>query len=150
MYRIFVSICFIVIFVSCNPEGKQIENQDAEVVVVQKDPLPSWNEGETKNAILNYVGEVTNSENSNFIEVKDRIATFDNDGNLWAEQPAYFQLYFAIDRIKEMAADHPEWQTEQPYQSILEDDMKALMAQGEKALIQIIMTQSYGHFCYLG
>ncbi len=70
----------------------------------------------------------------------DRIATFDNDGTLWSEQPAYFQLFFAIDRIKGMAADHPEWKNKQPYKAVLENDMTALMQQGEKGLAEIIMT----------
>ncbi|MGB1003975.1 MAG: HAD family hydrolase [Salibacteraceae bacterium] len=130
---------------SCSSPEVAKENQESSTIVVPKDPLPSWNEGETKNAIFNYVSEVTNPENPNYIEVKDRIATFDNDGNLWAEQPAYFQLFFAIDRIKAMAADHPEWKTEQPYQAILEGNMKALMAQGEKGLVQVLMTSHTGN-----
>ncbi|MGB0391631.1 MAG: HAD family hydrolase [Salibacteraceae bacterium] len=130
---------------SCSSPEVAKENQESSTIVVPKDPLPSWNEGETKNAIFNYVSEVTNPENPNYIEVKDRIATFDNDGNLWAEQPAYFQLFFAIDRIKAMAADHPEWKTEQPYQAVLEGNMKALMAQGEKGLVQVLMTSHTGN-----
>lgn len=73
------------------------------------DPLPSWNDVTSKNNIISYVSEVTNPKNKTFIPIKNRIATFDNDGNLWSEQPAYFQLFFAIDRVKAMAKDHPEW-----------------------------------------
>jgi hypothetical protein len=109
------------------------------------DPLPSWNDGETKQAIINYVSEVTSEVNANFIPVSERIATFDNDGNLWSEQPAYFQLFFAMDRIKDLAATHPEWKTTQPYQSILENDMKTLMSYGEHGLIDIVMASHAGN-----
>ena len=132
--------------IACNaesPKAKKAETPTTEVAA--KEVLPSWNEGATKSNIMAYVKDVTNSESPNFIEVKDRIATFDNDGNLWAEQPAYFQLYFAMDRIKALAKDHPEWSTEQPYKAVLDNDMKALMAQGEKGLVQIVMTSHTGN-----
>ena len=82
------------------------------------DPLPSWNEGPTKEAIINFVNEVTNESSSNFVKPEDRIATFDNDGTLWSEQPFYFQLAFALDRVKAMAPDHPEWKTTQPFKAV--------------------------------
>jgi hypothetical protein len=109
------------------------------------DPLPSWNEGATKQAILDYVTSVTTEGSANFIPVSERIATFDNDGNLWSEQPAYFQLFFAMDRIKALAPEHPEWKTTQPYQSVLENDMKTLMSYGEHGLIQIVMATHAGN-----
>ncbi len=105
----------------------------------QTDPLPSWNAGKVKISIINYVDDVTNTESVNFIKIPDRIATFDNDGNLWSEQSAYFQLFFAIDRIKALSEDHPEWKTEQPFKAVLDDDMKELMKYGEHGLIQIVM-----------
>jgi len=111
----------------------------------QQDPLPSWNEGATKTAIINYVNDVTNTESNNLIPIPDRIATFDNDGNLWSEQPAYFQLFFAIDRIMVLAPEHPEWKTEQPFKAVLDDDMKELMKYGEHGLIQIVMTTHAGN-----
>ncbi len=126
------------IAVSCKNETTVTtadENQKTEVT----DPLPSWNEGDTKNAIMGYVGNVTTKGSANFIPIADRIATFDNDGNLWSEQPAYFQLFFAMDRIKALAPEHPEWKTTQPYQSVLEDDMSTLMSYGEHGLIKIVM-----------
>lgn len=130
----------------CEPSSTQKEPVAQETSLkVEKPILPSWNDVASKKNIIAYVTDVTNSESPNFIEIKDRIATFDNDGNLWAEQPAYFQLYFAIDRIKAMAVDHPEWKSEQPYQAILENDMKALMAQGEKGLVQVLMTSHTGN-----
>jgi hypothetical protein len=108
------------------------------------DPLPSWNEGPTKEAIMSYVNDVTAEGSTNFIPASDRIATFDNDGNLWSEQPAYFQLFFAIDRIKALAPDHPEWKTTQPYQAVLENDMKTLMSFGEHGLLEIVMATHAG------
>ena len=131
---LFVSI----IFLACKEKvdsTKEITTSIDEIV----DPLPSWNEGNTKQAIINYVNEVTTEGSTNFIPVGDRIATFDNDGNLWSEQPAYFQLFFAIDRVKALAPEHPEWKTTQPFKSILEDDMKTFMSYGEHGIIEIVM-----------
>jgi hypothetical protein len=108
------------------------------------DPLPSWNEGQTKSAIVEFVKDVTNPASENFVEVADRIATFDNDGNLWSEQPAYFQLFFAIDRVKQMAAEHPEWKTEQPFKAVLESDMAELAKHGEHELLQLVMATHAG------
>lgn len=120
--------------------NEQIETKEITTTVDEiVDPLPSWNDGATKQAILAYVQDVTNTESSNFIPVSERIATFDNDGNLWSEQPAYFQFFFAIDRIKALADVHPEWKTTQPYQSVLENDMKTLMSFGEHGLMEIVM-----------
>jgi phosphoglycolate phosphatase-like HAD superfamily hydrolase len=104
-----------------------------------QDPLPSWNKGKTKSAIIDYVSDVTDAGSKNFIPIVDRVATFDNDGNLWSEQPAYFQLFFAIDRVKAMASDHPEWKDEQPYKAVLEGDMKTLAEQGEHGIVKLVM-----------
>lgn len=90
------------------------------------DPLPSWNEGKTKDAIVKFVETVTDSDSPNFVPVAERIATFDNDGTLWSEQPMYFQLQFALDRIKALAPTHPNWQTEEPFASVLKGDIKNL------------------------
>lgn len=99
--KFILSLLFLVISYACTT------NQPAEKEV--SDPLPLWNEGNTKSAIIDFVENVTNTASADFIEVSDRIATFDNNGNLWSEQPAYFQLFFAIDRVKQMASEHPEW-----------------------------------------
>lgn len=128
---------------------KKSENKQVEVVVkdttsLKTDPLPSWNEGKTKAAIIDYIKDVTNKESANFIPEIDRIATFDNDGNLWSEQPAYFQLFFAMDRVKELAKDHPEWQNKQPFKAVLENDMKTLIASGEKGIMELIMATHAG------
>ena len=106
--------------------------------LAQTDPLPSWNDGAAKKSIVDFVVLVTTAGGADFVPVEKRIATFDNDGTLWAEQPVYFQVAFAFDRIKAMAADHPEWKTTQPYQAVLEGDMQALAAAGEKGLLEII------------
>ncbi len=108
------------------------------------DPLPSWNEGPAKQTILKFVEEVTDKSSPNYILPSKRIATFDNDGTLWSEKPAYFQLLFAIDRIKELAPKHPEWKTKQPFKAVLENDRKALLASGEKGLVELVMASHAG------
>jgi len=133
-----IGILFLTL-IACNPKI------EVTVVSANIDPLPSWNDGTTKQAILDYVDEVTNPKNKYFIPIKDRIATFDNDGNLWSEQPAYFQLFFAIDRVKSMASDHPEWKGQQPFKAVLENDMDELKKQGEHGLLQLIMATHAGN-----
>jgi len=100
--------------------------------------LPSWNEGATKNAIIDFVNKTTNEGSVDFIPVADRIACFDNDGTLWTEQPMYFQLAFALDQIKVLASQHPEWKTKQPFKAVLDNDIKAVMAGGEKSLAALM------------
>jgi hypothetical protein len=113
-------------------------------VLAQTDPLPSWNDGPVKKSITDFVGRVTAQGGADFVPVEQRIATFDNDGTLWCEQPFYFQLAFAFDRIKAMAPDHPEWKTTQPFKALLEKDMKALAASGEKGLLKIVAVTHTG------
>jgi hypothetical protein len=108
------------------------------------DPLPSWNAGDTKDSIIRFVEDVTNPESENFVTIPARIAVFDNDGNLWSEKPMYFQLYFAIDRLKQLAPQHPEWNNEQPFKAALEEDMDELIKYGEHGLLQIVMTTHAG------
>lgn len=103
-----------------------------------EDPLPSWNDGRTKTSIMEFVELVTDEDSSGYVEAEERIATFDNDGTLWAEQPLYFQLLFAMDRIKAMAPQHPEWQSTEPFKSVLAGDMKGVMASGKDGLVKII------------
>jgi len=114
-------------------------------VAVTTDPLPSWNDREGKKAILTYVKEVTDPKSSSFITIPDRIATFDNDGTLWSEQPLYFQFFFALDRVKAMAPKHPEWKNKQPFKAVLEHNTEELMKQGEKGLVQLVMTTHAGN-----
>lgn len=102
-------------------------------------PLPSWQDSSSKKAIISYVEAVTTPGSADFVPKSERIAVFDNDGTLWSEQPAYFQLSFAIDRIKILASKHPEWKKQQPFKAVLENDMNALTQSGEKGLLQLIM-----------
>jgi len=111
---------------------------------VSADPLSSWNEGQTKQAIIKFVQEVTNKSSPKYVSPEQRIATFDNDGTLWCEQPMYFQGFFTVDRVKALAPQHPEWKERQPFKAILENDMKALAASGEKGAMEIIMTTHAG------
>ncbi len=108
------------------------------------DPLPSWNEGASKQAILDFVAAVTREDSPDFVPPAERIATFDNDGTLWVEQPMYVQLAFAIDRVKALAPLHPEWKDKEPFKAVLEGDMKALAASGEKGLVQLVMETHAG------
>ena len=108
------------------------------------DPLPSWNEGQAKQSIIKFVTTVTKQGSPDFVDIEERIATFDNDGNLWAEQPMYFQLFFAIDRVKELAPLHPEWKTEEPFASLLKGDVKGAMAGGMKSVGEIVMATHAG------
>lgn len=111
----------------------------AQVSLAADDPLPSWRDGASKAAIVGFVGRVTRAGSPDYIAPRDRIATFDNDGTLWSEQPLYFQAYYALDRIREMAADHPEWKEQEPYKSALAGDMKGLMAQGQGPVLKLLM-----------
>lgn len=111
---------------------------------VVADPLASWNDGDTKRGITAFVDAVTTEGGKDFVPQSDRIAVFDNDGNLWSEKPVYFQLLFAMDRVKALAAQHPEWKDEQPFKAVLEGDMKALAAAGEKGLLQLVMASHTG------
>jgi hypothetical protein len=101
------------------------------------DPLPSWNDSVSKKAILDFVGRVTRTGGPDFVPAAERIAVFDNDGTLWSEQPMYVQVLFAFDRVHELAPTHPEWKNQQPFKGVLERDMKAVAATGEKGLLQI-------------
>jgi len=108
------------------------------------DPLPSWNEGPHKQAILAFVARVTGATNPEFVPESERIAAFDNDGTLWVEQPVYTQLSFAVDRVRELAPAHPEWNKQEPFKSILAGDLKAALAGGDKAILDLIAATHSG------
>jgi phosphoglycolate phosphatase-like HAD superfamily hydrolase len=108
------------------------------------DPLPSWNDTRPKQSIIAFVEKVTKEGSTDFVPVAERIATFDNDGCLWAEQPMYFQLFFALDRIKALAPQHPEWKEKEPFAALLKGDVKAALAGGEHALAEIVMATHAG------
>jgi phosphoserine phosphatase len=131
--KLFLAVLSINLFYSCSV--KQNESID---------PLPSWNEGKSKQSIIDFVNDVSNENSPNYIKPEDRIATFDNDGTLWSEQPYYFQLQFALDRIKAMAPDHPEWKENKLLNAVIENDIKTIMESGMKGLMEIIMTSHAG------
>jgi len=108
------------------------------------DPLPSWNNGKAKESIIEFVVKVTKKDSPDFVPPNERIATFDNDGTLWAEQPMYFQLLFALDRVKALAPQHPEWKEKEPFASLLKGDVKGALAGGEDAMLDIVMTTHAG------
>src|SRR5476651_574458 len=108
------------------------------------DPLPSWNDGATKKSITDFVAKVTTAGSPDFVPVPERIATFDNDGTLWCEQPLYAQLFFAIDRVKALAPQHPEWKTNEPFASLLKGDVKAALAGGEHGILEIVAATHAG------
>ena len=112
--------------------------------LAETDPLPSWNDGPVKQTIVEFVHKTTDKASPDFVPSAERIATFDNDGTLWTEHPMYTQLAFALDRIKELAPQHPEWKTQQPFKAVLDNDMKTLAAAGEKGLVELIMTSHAG------
>ena len=109
-----------------------------------QDPLPSWNEGATKKSITEFVAKVTRPGSPDFVPPAERIATFDNDGTLYAEQPMYFQLIFALDRVKALAPQHPEWKDKEPFASVLKGDLKGAFAGGEKSAVEIVMATHAG------
>ncbi len=129
----FIPVFFTILIFSCT----QKQNESA-------DPLPSWNDGTSKQSIIDFVTKTTKEGSTDFIPVADRIAVFDNDGTLWSEKPLPFQLYFVLDRIKALAPQHPNWKTTQPFKALLEGDIKTAMASGENALLQIIMATHAG------
>jgi phosphoserine phosphatase len=113
-------------------------------VAAGDDPLPSWNDGAAKQAIVTFVDKVTKAGSSDFVPEADRIAVFDNDGTLWVEQPLYVQLVFALDRVKALASEHPEWKDKQPFKAVLEGDMNTVFSGGEHALLELVMATHAG------
>ncbi|MGD2137874.1 MAG: HAD family hydrolase [Gammaproteobacteria bacterium] len=108
------------------------------------DPLPSWKDTASKLAIVSFVEEVSTTGSTGFVTPAERIAVFDNDGTLWSEQPMYFQLAFALDRVKSLAPQHPEWKQEQPFKAVLEGDLKTVLSGGEHALLELVMATHAG------
>jgi phosphoglycolate phosphatase-like HAD superfamily hydrolase len=109
-----------------------------------EDSLPSWNEGPVKKTITDFVARVTKEGGPDFVRPAERIATFDNDGTLWAEQPLYFQFIFALDRVKALAPQHPEWKDKEPFASLIKGDTKAALARGEPAIVEVIAATHAG------
>lgn len=113
-------------------------------ISIAADPLPSWNETTSKRAMIDFVEKVTTDGSPDFVPPALRIATFDNDGTLWSEQPLYFQLQFAIDRVKQLAPEHPEWKTLQPFQAVLEGDRETLSRFGVEEVAKLVMATHAG------
>jgi len=109
----------------------------ASAIIAHADPLPSWNNGPAKQAVVSFVERTTTGGSPDYVVPAERIAVFDNDGTLWAEQPIYFQAAFIFDRIKALAPKHPEWKTNEPFASVLKGDIKTALAGGEKSLLQL-------------
>jgi hypothetical protein len=107
-------------------------------------PLPSWNDGAARQAIIDFVAAVTREGSPDVVPMSQRIATFDNDGTLWVEQPMYVQLAFALDRVKALAPMHPEWKDKQPFKAVLEGDMKTVAASGERGILELVMVTHAG------
>jgi phosphoglycolate phosphatase-like HAD superfamily hydrolase len=114
------------------------------LAAAQSDPLPSWNEGPAKQSIIDFVVRVTKSGGADYVPEARRVAVFDNDGTLWAEQPIYFQVAYAMDEIKKMAGSHPEWTEKQPFKAVLDGDHKVLAAAGEHGLLEIMAATHSG------
>jgi phosphoglycolate phosphatase-like HAD superfamily hydrolase len=108
------------------------------------DPINSWNDGPVKKAITDFVAKVTKEGGPDFVRPDERIAAFDNDGTLWAEQPMYVQLFFALDRVKALAPQHPDWKDKEPFKAILAGDVKAALAGGENAIVEVIAATHAG------
>jgi phosphoserine phosphatase len=110
----------------------------------EADPLPSWHEGPSKESILRFVEAVTAEGGAEFVPPVDRIAVFDNDGTLWSEKPFYFQVAFALDRVKALAPQHPEWQEQEPFRAVLDGDIAGALKGGMKAILDILVATHGG------
>lgn len=120
------------------------ESSTGSEVKAQADPLPSWNETAAKAAIIDFVRKVSDPESPAFVEPDERIATFDNDGTLWVEQPIYAEMAFALDRVRDLAKVHPEWKTQEPFRAVLEGDREAFIAAGRRAVIDVVVASHTG------
>jgi len=116
----------------------------AAAVASAADPLPSWSEGVSKSSIIEFVDRVTRAGSADYIQPRERIAVFDNDGTLWTEQPIYFQFAFALDRVKTLSAVHPEWRTTAPFKDVLSGNPKALAASGKQGLLDVMAASHSG------
>ncbi|MEN8246935.1 MAG: HAD family hydrolase [Thermodesulfobacteriota bacterium] len=132
-----VSIIILVIFSGC-------ASMQASSKSGSSDPLPSWNDGGAKQSILNFVEGVTDPSSADYVNPEERIATFDNDGTLWVEKPLYVEVAFTFQRIAEMAKDHPEWKTTQPFKAVLEQDFATIKKFGSKELFKLVLTTHTG------
>lgn len=142
MKKNFILLTIIVVIVSCK---NSVNNRSENVLQSKKEvPLGSWEEGKTKQAIIDFVSSTTNKSSNKYIPPEDRIVVFDNDGTLWSEQPMYFQFMFALDQIRAMQKQHPEWQHQEPFSAVLAGDMKKVMESGEQGIAKLMMVSHTG------
>ena len=134
----------LVLLVLAQGCGSSPEKGDAGTPAAAADPLASWAEGDAREAIEAFIARVTDPNHADFLPEAERIAVFDNDGTLWSEKPVYFQLLFALDRVRQMAPEHPEWLEKQPFKSAIEGDLEAVAATGEHGLLELIMASHTG------
>jgi phosphoglycolate phosphatase-like HAD superfamily hydrolase len=141
------TIIVVFLLFGCS-NNNQKEKSTTEKTVSQEtnanDPLPSWNDTKVKQRIIDFVTAVTTESSTDYVEPKDRIATFDNDGTMWCEKPAPFQVLFAFSKIKQLAPQHPEWKSQQPYKAIINDNMKALKRSGLKGILEVLASSHLG------
>lgn len=144
LYLIYI-LCFTFLG-SCTPSKETTAENNVSTINhgIAADPLPSWNDGQTKKRIMNYVSEAINPNGLGFVPVSDRIATFDMDGTLWSEQPHYFEYLFAVDMLKAMAPNHPEWKTTQPFKAVLENDTTTLRKLGGQVIYDVVKATHSG------
>lgn len=134
--RVVVTI-LLMLATACGREPATTAPQDSARAATT-DPLQSWNDGPAKKAIVDFVDRTTHTGGPDFVPPPERIATFDNDGTLWAEQPLYFQFLFVIDRVKALASQHPEWKEQAPFKFLLAGDVNAALGGGEKAIVDMM------------
>jgi hypothetical protein len=141
-----VVLVVMVLVLGCGqPSPSSQPATTSEATSASADPLPSWNDGGSKKALVDFVARVTQEGSPAFVPVPERIATFDNDGTLWGEQPVYVQVAFALDRVKRLAPQHPEWTQKQPFKGVLEGDLQAVAASGERGLLEMIAATHLGN-----
>ncbi len=120
-------VCVTLITSSCSTApARSTASSVSAAFAADLDPLPSWNDGSAKKAIVDFVKATTDKNNSNFVPPEERIATFDQDGTTWVEQPIYSQVLFTFDRVAALAPQHPEWKTKQPFQAVLTGDKETM------------------------
>ena len=141
--RAFVTVCLLLGSLP-EPHPSQSASAPSHQAPVSDAALPSWNTGAARTAIVDFVRRVTTQGGPDFVAPAERIAVFDNDGTLWAEQPIYFQFAFALDRVKELLPSHPQWKDDQPFKAVIEGDMKTVAASGEKGIMQILAATTVG------
>lgn len=139
-----IIFCSLLLAGCKNDVKKDVAAEQTQEPLSMKQPLQSWNDTKVKKDIIAYVENVTSKNSPDFIPPADRIAVFDNDGTLWAEQPFYFQLFYALDQVKVLAPKHPEWKNTQPFKAVLENNMEELMKQGKEGLLKVLAVSHSG------